>query len=57
MRSPTVMATTLFSVMVVVGGFLVLLNLVMVYVAFATLGRDDHRPTVLAEPQGNDSST
>lgn len=37
------MATSLFTILVVVGVFLVILNVVMVYAAFATLGSDDHR--------------
>lgn len=43
------MASTLLTILVVVGIFVVLLNAVMVYAAFATVGSDEHRPPVLAE--------
>lgn len=43
------MASMLFSIMVVVGMFVILLNVVMVYAAFATLSDEHHRPPALTE--------
>ena len=43
------MASMLFSIMVVVGVFVILLNVVMVYAAITTVGEDDHRPPALAD--------
>lgn len=42
------MASTLLTILAVVGVFVTLLNVVMVYAAFATLGSDEHRPPALA---------
>lgn len=46
------MASTLLTILAVVGTFVVLLNVIMVYAAFATLGSDEHRPPGLASTSG-----
>ncbi|MDX1745663.1 MAG: hypothetical protein R3324_06975 [Halobacteriales archaeon] len=45
------MASSLFTILLVVGAFLVILNVVMVYAAFATLGSDDHRAQAFVDAE------
>lgn len=43
------MASIPYTVLLVVGAFLVILNGLMVYAAFATLGSENHRPEAFSE--------